>query len=178
MTVDSVKLLSGEAQMGTASPWCTEARTRGCSCRRWVRGHVSRVTCHVSRVTCITCPVSRWWGAGQQRGRGSGGGTGWSGSTARCRAASRRPSACSRSPRLADVVIRCLLHNNAMLYHVQALIEVIVTREESPLPPPEQSQDEHRGVNMAETRDTDEDEEIARHKKAIASKEHIHLTSK
>ena len=67
-----------------------------------------------------------------------------------------------------------------MLLHVQALIEVIVTREESPLPPPappEQCQGEHRGVNMAETRDTDEDEEIARHKKAIASKEHIHLTS-
>ena len=60
-----------------------------------------------------------------------------------------------------------------MLHHVQALIEVIVTREESPLPPPappEQSQGEHRGVNMAETRDTDEDEEIARHKKTIATK--------
>ena len=65
-----------------------------------------------------------------------------------------------------------------MLLRVQALIEVIVTREESPLPPPEQSQDEHRGVNMAETRDTDEDEEIARHKKTIATKEHILLTSK
>ena len=60
-----------------------------------------------------------------------------------------------------------------MLHHVQALIEVIVTREESPLPPPappEQSQAEHRGVNMAETRDTDEDEEIAKHKKTIATK--------
>ena len=34
--------------MGTASPWSTEARTRGCSCRRGVQGHVSRV----SRVPC------------------------------------------------------------------------------------------------------------------------------
>ena len=38
--------------MGTASPWCTEARTRGCSCRRWVRGHVSRVS-RVSRVQVV-----------------------------------------------------------------------------------------------------------------------------
>ena len=39
--------------MGTASPWCTEARTRGCSCHRWVQGHVSRVTCHVYHVSRV-----------------------------------------------------------------------------------------------------------------------------
>ena len=70
MTVDSVKLLSGEAQMGTASPWCTEARTRGCSCHRWVQGHVSRV----SRVSRVPCPGGG--GRGSCEGRAPEGGQG------------------------------------------------------------------------------------------------------